>query len=285
MRYIIIAIVVLLGLSISACKYFKSEPDDEKIVARVYDSYLLMSELESVIEPEVSPQDSATIAQRYIDSWIKQQIFLAEAKNNLEPEKMNFDKKIQDYKNSLIIFTFETEYINNNLDTVINDEQISEYYENNKSDFKLKENIVMASYVKVSLDVEDQNTVRKLIRSDDPEDRDKLEEYCVQNAAGYFLDNKSWLLFNDILRNIPIDVHNQDNFLRNNKMIEISDDFYRYFLYINDYMLEDNVSPLAFEEKNIRNILINKRKHKLINDFRAKLYKDALRDNNFEVFP
>lgn len=283
MKYKLI-FLFLFGIIINSCDYLAKKDEGEKIVARVHDSYLYMADIESIIEPGLSQNDSTTIAQRYIDGWIRQQIFLDEAKRSLEPEKMDFEKKIQDYKNSLIIFTFETEYINNNLDTNISYDQIEEYYEAHKNDFKLKENIVKASFVKVSLDTPDQDDVRKYIRSDEAEERIELEDYCVQNAATYFLDNSSWLIFNDILRNIPLDVDNQVRFLNSNKYVEISDEFYRYFLYIDDYILKDSVSPLAFEENNIRNIIINKKKQKLINDFRNNLYKTALQENEFEVF-
>ncbi len=277
-------IVILFLAFLGACNYFSKTSEKETPVARVFNSYLYKSDLQGILEPGVSPQDSITIIQRYIDTWVRQQIFLYEAKSNLSPEQMNFEKKIQDYHNSLIIFSYETEYIKNNLDTVVKIDQIQKYYDEYKNDFRLKENIVMASFVKISLEAPDVNILRRLFRSENEDDRIKLEEYCVQNAAAYLIDNKSWMVFTELLRNIPIEVNNQEYFLRTNKMIEISDDFYRYFLYIHDYKLKESVSPLTFEEKNIRNILINKRKHQLISDFRNQLYKNAISNNSFEVF-
>jgi hypothetical protein len=267
-----------------SCEYISSKSEKEKTVARVYESYLYESDLAGIVEPGISGQDSIIIMRRYIDTWVRQQLLLNEAQNNLAPEQMNFEKKIQDYKNSLIIFSFETDYIKNNLDTVVSNDQIQKYYDQYMNDFRLKENIVMASFVKISLEAPDQNILRKLFRSDKEEDRSKLEEYCVQNAAAYIIDNKSWMIFAELLKTIPIEVNNQEYFLRNNKLVELSDDFYRYFLLIHDYKLKESVSPLAFEEKNIRNIIINKRKHQLITDFRNELYRDAIRDNAFEVF-
>jgi hypothetical protein len=280
-QLLIILFLALVGLI--SCDYISSNNEKEKTVARVYDSYLYESDLAGIVEPGISSQDSIIIMKRYVDTWVRQQLLLHEAQNNLTLEQMNFEKKIQDYKNSLIIFSFETEYIKKNLDTVVSINQIQTYYNQYMNDFRLKENIVMASFVKISLEAPDQNVIRKLFRSDKEEDRSKLEEYCVQNAAAYIIDNKSWMIFTELLKNIPLEVNNKEHFLRNNKLIELSDDFYRYFLLIHDYKLKESVSPLAFEEKNIRNIIINKRKHQLISDFRNELYRDAIRDNAFEV--
>lgn len=284
MKKYIISILIALILLQLGCSYFDEElPQDDKI-ARVHDAFLFKIDLEGIVEPGISQQDSIKTVERYVDTWIRQQVLLHEAKNNLTPEKMNFERKIEDYRNSLVIFSYEKDFINKNLDTIVSSEQIMEYYEEYKNDFQLKENIVQAIFIKVSLDTPDLNLVRRFYRSDSPEDRVALEDYCVQNASAYFLDDSSWLVFNDLLRNIPLEIRNQEHYLKNNKAVEITDDYYRYFIYIKDYRIKDSVSPLAFEEQNIRNIIINKRKHELINNHRNNIYRNAIRNNSFEIF-
>ncbi len=279
-----IAIFLIFGICLGSCNFFGDKETEDEVIARAFNEYLYKHEIDNILEPGTSYEDSAIIVKRYLDTWVRQQVLLNAARNYLTEEQMNFDKKIEDYLNSLVIFTFEKEYINNNLDTVVSLDEIADYYEQYKDDFKLKDNIVQASYIKLSKDAPDQNTTRNLIRSDDPEDLMQLEEYCVQNAAAYFIDNESWLIFNQLLRNIPLEVSNQEQFLRNNKLVEITDDFYRYFIYINDYKLKESISPLSFEKDNIRNIIINKRKHDLISRYRNELYRSAVKNNSFEVY-
>jgi len=50
------------------------------------------------------------------------------------------------------------------------------------------------------------------------------------------------------------------------------------------FKIKDNLSPLGFEKENIRNIMINKRKMELIDKMQNDLYKEAEKNNDFEIF-
>ena len=55
-------------------------------------------------------------------------------------------------------------------------------------------------------------------------------------------------------------------------------------MHIEDYKLKNDVSPLAFEAKNIKNIIINKRKLSLINKIRSELYEEAFINKNIKIY-
>lgn len=255
----------------------------ELFVARVNDAYLLPSDIRQILPVNVSPQDSAVIVERFINSWVSKQVFLQEARNKLPSEKQNFERQIEEYRNSLISFSYENELVRERLDTVVSENQLSAYYEKNKADFRLLENIVKADYVKLPLDAPDLNRFRRLFRSTDPDEAGLLEEYCIQNAATYFLDNDSWLIFTDLLREVPLRVTNVEGYLRSNQNVEVYDENFRYFVKILDYQLQGSVSPLAFERENIRNIILNQRKHELINNVRNQIYQDAVDRGQVEI--
>lgn len=255
----------------------------ELFVARVNDAYLLPSDIQQILPVNVSPQDSAVIVERFINSWVSKQVFLQEARNKLPSEKQNFERQIEEYRNSLISFSYENELVRERLDTVVSENQLSAYYEKNKADFRLLENIVKADYVKLPLDAPDLNRFRRLFRSTDPDEAGLLEEYCIQNAATYFLDNDSWLIFTDLLREVPLRVTNVEGYLRSNQNVEVNDENFRYFVKILDYQLQGSVSPLAFERENIRNIILNQRKHELINNVRNQIYQDAVDRGQVEI--
>ena len=276
-------LIPILLLTFNSCDYMPGAADED-VVAEAMGEKLYTSDLQGIIPEGISANDSINLIRRYIDNWIRQQIFLEHAKKSLSPEQMDFEKKIRDYSNSLTIFAFENNYIQKNLDTIVEENQIKEYYEKHKEEFKLKDIIVKVTYVKVPRNAPDQNLLRRLYRSTDPEDMASLEDYCTQHAAAFYTDIDSWLLFNEILREIPIQASNRGAFLRNNQNVEISDDYYRYFLYIHDYRLKDNISPVGFVTENIKNIILNRRKQELINKLRNDLYRDAVKSNSFEVF-
>lgn len=273
----------VLFFMINSCEYIH-RPVDEDVVATALGEKLYVSDLENIVPKGTSPSDSLNIIRRYVDNWVRQQVFLDHARKTLSPEQMDFDKKIQGYKNSLTIYSLENHHITNNLDTVVKNSQIDEYYENHKGEFKLKDNIVKVSYVKIPRNAPDQNILRRLYRSSDPDDLIKLEEYCTQHAATFFIDINSWLLFNEILREVPIHAPNQETYLRYNQNIEITDEFYRYFLYIHEYRLKESISPVGFVTENIKNIILNRRKQELINKLRSDLYREAVKSSSFEIY-
>lgn len=258
--------------------------DNEVLVARVHDSYLYRSDLIGIVPPGSQSSDSLAIVKRYIDNWIKQQVFLSQAVQNLDMTRLDLDKKLQDYKNSLIIFAYETELIKLQMDTVISENQIVAYYEQNQGSFRLQENIVKVLYVKVPRDAPELWRLRRLYRSEDPDDFSLLEEYCIQHAAGYLIDNDTWLFFQDVLREIPIVTSNPETYLRSNKYVELNDDFYIYFLNIRDYMLKGSPSPLVLERDNIKSIILSMRKHTFINEQRDLFIQEAVQNGWLETY-
>lgn len=283
MQKLIVILIIISTSFFGACTLFTGRKADER-VARVNSKYLYRSDLQGIISPGTGAADSAVIIKRYIDNWIRQQIYLEEAEKNITADQAEFQRKVENYRNSLIIFSYENHYIKANLDTVISPELMAEYYEKHQDEFKLRDHIVKVKYVKLPMDAPEINSVRRLIRSDSEQDLITLEEYCINNAASYFLDTDSWFVFSDILRDMPINPQNSESFLRNNSFLERRDDFYRYFLYIIDYRLEGSASPIVFQSDNIKAIILNHRKQELINEFRQGLFKNAASNGSFEIY-
>ena len=274
---------LLAILVCSGCGWFNRTADDV-VVARAHNSYLYMSDLENLVPAGSSPADSAVLMKRFVDNWVRQQVLLHRAIKDLPAEKMNFERAIQDYKNSLIIFAYETELVKKHLDTSVSEAQIRAYYDEHKSTLTLRENIVKVIYVKLPLDAPELNRVRRLYRSTSDADLDELEAYSLDHAASYFLDIDSWMLFSDILRDAPLNASNPEQWLRNNRHVELRDDFYRHFIHIIEYKLKGDISPLVFERENIRSILLNHRKHTYINEQRNLFFQEALQSGDFEVY-
>lgn len=271
-----------LVLLLSSCSLFENRRDRK--IARVNNKYLYERDITGLIPAGTSAADSTVIIKRYIDSWIRQQLMVQQAEKNLPANQLDFQRRLDDYRNSLVIFAYETQLLTQNLDTLITDNQIAEYFEKHSGDFRLRDHIVQINYVKVPVDAPELNVLRRLFRSNDEQDMLRLEEYCLNHAVMYILNQDSWILFSDILRDIPIQATNPETYLRSNRFVELSDEVYRYFVHFRDFKLKDGVSPMAFERENIRSILINHRKQLYINEFRQNLYREAATNQQFEVF-
>ena len=275
--------LIFILIFLTSCSYFFNRKS-ERVIARAYDDYLYESDLKGVIPSGTAPEDSTILARNFIDTWIRQKLLTRQAENNLPAEQLDFSNQLESYKNSLTIFEYEHELVNQKLDTIVSEEEIETYYTNNQKNFLLKENIVQMQYVKVPIKSKNVRQFKDLLYSGASEDKTRLSELAEKYAADYFLDEQDWLLFNEVLAQIPIKTYNQEEYLKNHQNLEVQDSLYYYFVRFRDFRIKENISPLSFEKDRIRNIILNKRKMELINKMHQDVYDNALKKNDFEIY-
>ncbi len=166
----ILAIFMVFFL-VSGCDYLKNlrqedDSDDKIAVARVGEKYLYREDLAGIIPNRASENDSASLANRYIDSWIQKQLMLQAAERETLSDGAEINRRIEDYKYELLVYAYEKQYILDHLDSVVTDEQIQEYYNNNLDNFQLRQNIVRAIYAKVPNDTRRLNSLKRMMSAD-----------------------------------------------------------------------------------------------------------------------
>lgn len=280
-------VLFALSFAFSACEYLKQDDKNEKEeikIAKVNDEILYADEVFKTLPGSYTKEDSIYLVNKYINNWVTQKLLISKAEDNLNAEQKSFEQKIQDYKNSLLIHAYEKAIIEQNLDTLVTDEEITSYYENNKQTFELKDNILKVQYVILPIEAPDQKKFKKLFPLQKEEDFIKLEGYCYQFATKFNLNDKSWILFENLQREIPIKTTDSEKFIKSNKYFELSDSLYNYYLDIKEYKIRNSVSPLSFEKDNIRNIIINQRKLLLIKKMKEDIYNDGIKKKYVEIY-
>jgi len=279
-----IAILLFLSFWLGGCNLLN--PEKETIVlAKIGDKSLFLSEIQPSIPENVEGADSAFFVKEQVKKWVEQTLLLQMAELNLSESEKNIEKEIEDYRKSLLIYAYEKAFIAQKLDTLISDNEVANYYEGNLQNFELKDYVVKVLYTKLEKNAPQISYLRTMINNtEEQEVRYQLEDYCRQFATNYMLEDQVWLYFEDLLKEIPIKTYNIDAFLKNNKVVEIEDEQYLYFLVIKDYRLKDSVSPLELEKTRIKSIILNKRKLELTKSMRKDLYQDALNKNLIEYY-
>jgi len=272
---------LLIGLS--SCLNV-DDKSSENILARAFGEYLYESELTGLVIPGTSVKDSISIVQGYINNWVSQQLVLQKAEKNLLEEDKQFDKQLQEYKNSLIIYQYEAKLISQQLDTVVNDSEIENYYTENIGNFELKNNIIKVYYARFRKDEKTLTKTKRFFYSNKPDARDSLEKYIENYSDLYFLDDESWILFDDLLKFVPIEAYNQEAWLKDHRNIELTDEDFLYLVNFSDFRIKDGTSPLSFEKGNIRQIIINKRKLHVLKKMRQDVFDQAQQNSDFEVY-
>jgi hypothetical protein len=279
---LVIRSFVLLMPFYMACGYW-GEDVDEQPLARVKDDFLYPSDITNLTSRKMSKEDSALVVNNYINNWINEMLLIHKAELNLKEEQKNFDKQLQNYRKSLLIYEYEKKIIQQRLDTTVSLEAIEDYYLTNQQNFILKEDLAKITYARIPNDAPRLERVRKWYKSSDPDDIDKLIDYCHQFALVYY-DEDSWMELEDLLALIPLKVENPGSFLRYNKHVELQDSVSFYFVNVRDYKIKNSTSPLSFEKNRIRSIIINQRKLELLKTMKQDLYNRALAKKDFEIY-
>lgn len=276
--------LLLFMFTLTQCKYFKkSNKQDGTELARVYSNYLYLEDVIEQMPEKLHGKDSSMFVHNYAEAWVKQQAVLIHAEKNLSDEQKDVEYELESYRNALITYAFEKELVNQRLDTSVSNEEIENYYNKNPQNFELKDNIIKVIYIKVKKNAPKINKLKEWYKSEKPADAKPLEDYCHQFAENYFLEKDAWLLFDDLLKEIPIETYDKEQYLKNNRFIELTDSAYLYFVNIKGFKIKDSISPLSFERANIRNIILNKRKLSLIEGMKNDVYKEALNGNEIEI--
>lgn len=283
MRKLNLAILVVTMLIVVGCRdyYMKTE---RITIAECYGKKLYAEDLAGVVPAGVSKIDSLDRVNAFIDSWIRRQLLIHQAENNLSPSQRNFTKQLEDYRNSLIIYAYESQLIGQYLDTVVSDEEIAAYYEEHKQNFQLRSTMVKVAYVAVDSDNKHLKDFKKLMSNRDTLMLPQLDALAEHTAATSFFDVDSWMKLDDLLERVPLEIYNAESFFKKNRFVSFEKDDLTYMLRFEDYLLEKSVSPLEIERDNIKNIILLKRQKELLSKMNEDLYKKAEQDNVFEIY-
>jgi len=272
---------LLIILFVSACKFLDRNTIDEKIaLARVDNNYLY---IEDIIFPSLQ-NDSSLIIEKQTDQWIKNQLLLKSAYENVI-NVTNVDNQVLQYKNNLILFEYEKITYQNNIDFLVSDEELNKYYENNIKDFVLPFDLVKALYAKIPVDAPDIGGFRKIIKEHPDSDINAIRSYCFQFAEKSFLEDTIWVKLDDIILNNPLLlINDKSQFLKRNMYVENVDENHYFFLKIVDKRLIGETSPLSFESNVINAIILNKRKQELFDKLRDSIFVNSKKGIDYEIF-
>lgn len=273
--------LLIAGLFILGCT--NTENSGRIVVAEVGENKLYNDDLSKIIPNELDQNDSSIMAQDYITKWIKQELLIQKANENLTPEQKNLTREIQEYRNSIIIYKYKNELMKQRMDTTITQEQIAQFYYANPENFNLNKNIVKAIFIKIPNEVSNPAFLKDLVENSTEEGLSELREYCLQYAKGFdiFVDN--WIDFETVKNNIPQEIENAERFLTGNNQIELKDSNYYYLVSIKDFKLINDLAPLQYVENNIKNLLLNKRKIEFLKKIEENIYTEGIRKNKFKI--
>jgi len=276
--------ITSLFFLVIGCDQFYNVKQDV-VVARAGNSYLYRSELRDNITVFSSKTDSIIQSENYINNWARKQLLFDQAIINLDIEaQKEMDELVNSYRSDLWSRSYKEFIVKSNIDTLISKTEIETYYRENQNNFRLNEAMVNLRYIALPSENIDLLEIKnKLIRFQE-EDIRFLDSLTFQFNS-YGLKDSLWLTKRELIRTLPIiNENNFENYLKKSQFFLVEDAFEVYLLFVNNYMLRNEVAPLVSIENTIRKIVFNKRKLDFIKQFDKEILQDAIRTKKFQLY-
>lgn len=261
----------------------QSEQVEDKIVAEVDNRKLYLSEVSAVIPNNLPPEDSTVMADEFVKKWIRQELMLKKAEENLSASLKDVTRELEEYRKSLIIFRYKNELMAQRMDTTVSNSEIMEYYLEHSDNFKLNRNIVKAVVLKVPSEFANPDMLKEMSSGTGSESINELRDYCLQYARGFDIFIDRWVELERVLSNIPATIDNPEQYLKKNQYIEVNDSSYYYLVAIHDYMLRNEQAPEEYVREDIKSLILNSRKIDFLKDLENKVYQEGINRNSFKI--
>lgn len=277
--------ILFLCLIAYTCDHLPSVEQD-RVVARAGAHYLYESELEEMLLPQLSSEDSTLLAQSVINTWAKKKLLYDQAVINLDDNTQDkLNELVDEYKLDLWARSYKESVVKSMIDTVVSPAAIQEYYAANKNSFALNESIVQMRYIVLPKDNIDVSLIREHFQLNAPTDKHFLDSLNYQFNR-YEIKDSIWFTKREFLRNFPV-IASSDfkKYLKKSQFFLFEDSIEVYLLHVNDYRLASENAPFSMVKNTIRKILFNRNKLQYIKQFDQEILQDAIQTNKFEIFP
>lgn len=280
-----IYLLLLSFVFLQSCNYFTfKKKDPRQPVARVNDIYLYKDDLTAVFTKDLTRQDSAILVNNYINNWIKQQLLLSKAQLNLENKKNEFEDLVKQYREDLFINSYKEAVVKQDLDTVITEDDIDQFYMNNNEIFKLNEELIKVKYVKMGKEDLNKNAILKLFKSTKNKDLETLKEKALFMKS-HHLNDSIWIKYSDLLNEIPVlKTEDKQQLLKKDNFIQKEDSLSLYLVAIKRVLQSNEIAPKSYITPAIKQMILHQRKLLLLRNIEETLIKDATKKKQFEIY-
>jgi len=277
-------LLILILLVVVSCSFFEKQTQ-EKTIARVNDTYLYESDYIKQLPEYLSKKDSMLFATQYINNWATKQLLKQHATLNLDEDKLeSFNQLAQEYKLELYANSYLDALIIKQLDTVISKSEFDTLYKYSKQNFKLNEELLRFSYISIDKDYKDLNSIKEKFKRFNDQDKILLDSLSIQFNS-FMLNDSLWVKKSQVLKTVPI-INTSKNLelLKKSNFLQFEDSIRVYLVRVNEFLKRNEQAPQEYVEQTLEQIILNKRKLKLIKQLEIDVRKDAIQNKEFEVY-
>ena len=273
-------ILILLIISCELENNSKEEP-----IARVNDNFLFFSDLQESLDENMSQNDSILAVNSAINNWASKKLLYEKAIFNLSNSKQNeLDQLVRSYESDLYISNYEKEWLKTRVDTIVSNDQLQSYYNENKNKFRLRQDILLARFIELPIENFNKTQIVSSFRRLNFQDKIYLDSISLQFKSS-FINDSVWLRPELFFNKFKIENKIKYNrYLRKKSFFEIKDLESLYLVYISDIQKKNDYAPMSYVKPTLVQILLNKRKLDMKKQLKTDILKQGISEKNFEIY-
>ena len=283
LNFKIIIIYLIIIINLVSCD--KLVTNNQEVVARVGTEYLYRNELEKIKNIYNNESDSILKIRNFIDSWARNKLLLQKAQVNLPDDDIdNLLQLVEQYRFDLFGNAYTQVLANKSIDTIISENEIDNFLNENKEIFKLKAPLYKVRYIHLPSDNVDQDEIQFSFQRFNKDDQLFLDSLSFQYIK-YILSDSIWINRNTLKFQVRfLNQNNFDKYVKKSKFFKIEDRLGVYLFFVKELMEKGDIAPKEVSSATIKNILLNQRKLKFTKQFEKDILQDAIESKTYEIY-
>jgi len=270
-----------IALLVSSCSLFQSRKD---VLARIGKDVLYKSEVEKLVPPGTSPEDSAYMVDQYVQSWALVRLKTLKAGEQLTPEEKDISKELESFRNDLLSFRYEKMFMESRIDTVVSESQVEEYYESHPESFKYDYSVVQARYIVINVRSPYYSNIKELYKSKDEEKVAELADLSRSYAERYEDYGGSYVPIPRLAKDVGMMVSDLEEIAEKQSSYILEGEQKNTLIFFVDRYAPHSITPMEFNEAKIKDAIISIRKQEILSKLEQDLLKEALENKKLQRY-
>ncbi len=278
MRKVILVLIIFMSCDFN----LKSENIN---IARVGENFFSEDDLIDKLPKNLNSKDSTDLVNELIENWALNQLLIKNAEINLSDSEKNDIKKIsENYYNDLLVSAYKNKVAVFNSDTMVNENDIYEYYNKNFENFILYEDIVKGRYARLNKNNFNLSEIKRRFKRFNQSDLVFFDSISLQ-LLNYSLNDSAWVNKDLFFDKIPVINSDEiERIVKKTLYVVKEDSLDVYLIKIEEFKGTNEKAPLDFINIRIKELIKKKKKVDFIKKFDNEILENAKQENKFEIF-
>jgi len=262
------------------CNSIKDDP-----VARVGETYLYRSEIDSKFNFFENNEDSIVKVRSYVDSWARKNLLYQQAFINLSDKEIDdLENLINNYRSDLYGTIYKESLLSKLVDTLSIENNVDSLFLKNREIFRLNESLYKIRFIQFSLNNINRYDIKKRFIRFNYVDKIFLDSLSYQFTNKILYDS-IWISKKKLIDEISfLNNNNLKTYIKKLNYFEVKDSLELFLLYVVDFKKRGEIAPLSHVVSEVKNIILNQKKIELSKKIDKEIIQDAIKSKKFEIY-